>query len=187
MPLDTKTTTIDEAIAELEDDREDLIDEIARIPPDERDADNIEYARKSNEASELERYLGGLEWARDKYGGDAEIELGGLTTAERAEVDDRVDDFKQTTITPTESTAAAESIFWVVKGTLAAPFFDAQDLAEHDDPFDYKNGQIGALPSQLTDWLEAEINELSTVGAREGNSFMQQVKAKTETYHGDSA
>lgn len=199
MPLNTNTTTIDEAIDELEAERESIADEVARIPPDERTEDNGEYLRLSSEAAEIERHLAGLEWARDGpddptnwegtdipedgYGGHVVFELGGLTTSEVAQVNDRVADFQATTISPTESAEGAASIFWIAQGTHSAPFFDAEDLADTDDPFQYKVDQIGALPKQLTDWLESEINGLSTVGEREGNSFMQLVEAKSETYH----
>jgi hypothetical protein len=183
MPLNTKTTTTDEATDDLEAQREELADEVAQIHPDERSQDNDEFVRLSNEASEIERQLAGLEWAREEFGGDAMFELGGLTTSEVAEVNDRVADFQATTISPTESAEGAASIFWIAQGMRSAPFFDAQDLTDIDDPFQYKVDQIGGLPKQLTNWLESEINSLSTVGDREGNSFMQLVEAKSETYH----
>ncbi|WP_254766503.1 hypothetical protein [Salinilacihabitans rarus] len=184
MPLTTETTTIDEAIEALEEQREALADQLAQIPPAERTPDNDEVVQIQAEASEVERHLGGLEWACEQYGGDAVFELAGLTTSEIAHVNDRTNDFRQTTITPTQSVEGAASVFWIAEGVREAPFFDGVD--EADDPFERKVAAIRGLPKQLTDWLEAEINDLSTVGEREGNSFDALVAAKSETYHPDS-
>lgn len=178
MPLRTTTTTIDDAIAELEDSLDDLADEVAQIHPDDRDPDNEEFRRIRQQAAETERHLGGLEWARDEWGGDAEFVLGGLTTAEFAHVQDRVGDLKQETVTATGSVEGAGTVFYVAQGVHSAPFADA------DDAFEDICEAVHALPPQLTQWLEGEIEDLTTVGEREGNSFARRVKEKTESYHG---
>ena len=177
MPLDTETFTLEEAYTDLEDEREELADEVAQIPPDERTEDNEEYLELAERAGEIERYLGGLEWLREEYGGDATFELSGLATAETLEIGDRVADLRSETITPTQSTDNMATIFWVAKGIERAPFADPGD--EYED----RCAVVRELPRQVTDWLEARINDLSTVGNRNGSSFEQLVEEKTEQYH----
>lgn len=181
MPLNTETITIEEAVTELEDERDQLADEIAQITPADRTQDNSDFVSASERAGEVERYLGGLEWAREEFGNDAEFVLSGLATQETLEVADRVNDLQNETITPTQSTDNISTIFWVAYGLEDAPFVDA------GDEFEDVCATVRALPRQVTDWLESRISDLSTVGNRSGSSFDQLVAEKTEQYHQTSS
>lgn len=181
MPLQHETLTLEEAFADLEAEQEELADDIAQIPPDERTESNDKYLQLAQQAGEIERYLGGLDWIREEYDGDVEFSLSGLNTQETLEINDRVDDLRSETITPTQSTNNMSTIFWVAKGLDDAPFVDPTD------DYDTKCAVVRDLPRQVTDWLESRISDLSTVGEREGNSFEQLVAEKTETYHETSS
>ena len=180
MPLKTETLGLEEAVADLEDEQEELADEIAQIPPGERTETNNEYVKLAQRAGEIQRYLGGLEWVREEHGADVEFSLSGLDTQETLEINDRIDDLSSETVTPTQSTDNMATIFWVAKGIDSAPFIDSDDYGD-------KCATVRGLPRQVTDWLESRINDLSTVGEREGNSFEQLVAERTERYHETSS
>jgi len=183
MPLQTETFTLEEAVADLEDEREDLADAIAQIPPEDRTEENADYVELAQRAGDVEQYLGGLEWIREEYAdqGTLEFTLSGLATAETLEIGDRVNDLRSETVTPTSSTDNMATIFWVAKGVDSAPFVDG------DVDFEDKCAAVRGLPRQVADWLEERVSELSTVGEREGNSFGQLVAEKTERYHETSS
>jgi len=181
MPLQSETLTLEEAVADLENEKEELADEMAQIHPDERTDENAEYLKLGQQVGEIERYLGGLDWVREEFGDDVEFSLSGLTTAETLEVNDRGADLRSETITPTKSTNNIETIFWVAKGVDDAPFVD--DGADYDA----KCAAVRNLPRQVTDWLESRINDLSTVGNRDGGNFDELLQEKTEQYHQTSS
>jgi len=197
MSLQRETISLEEAVADLEDEKEELADKVAQIPPDDRTAENQDYLQYSRQAGEIERYLGGLDWVRngpenpdawngtpipdDGFGNDVEFTLSGLSTAETLEVSDRSADLRSEAITPTKSTNNIETVFWVAKGLEDAPFIDA------GADYDATCRAVRGLPRQLTDWIESRINDLSTVGNRNGSNFEQLVEEKTETYHQTSS
>lgn len=185
MPLDAEHLTLEEAFADLEDEKEGLADEIAQIPPDNRADENDEYLDLLRRSNTVLKHIGALEYVREEYGDDVEFEFRGLSTGEFLTVRDRKNDLRAESITPTKSVEEVSRIFFVAAGLEHGPGVDA------GDDFEATCAIVrDEWPPQLTEWAEEQISALTTVGEAEGNGseqlaadFRALVEEKTETYH----
>lgn len=167
MPRDTTTYVAGEERERIDARLDTLADTAAQ-----HDADSDAYAEAVEEASRLEQHLVALQWLVDEHGADAEVTVGGLTTGEYAQAQDRVAD-DQASRVGGGSTEGASRVYFVASGLVAAPFIDAEN------PLDKRVTAVSNLPPQVTTWLEHAIDE-ATVPADPGNSFKERVRARSQ-------
>ncbi|MDQ2053233.1 hypothetical protein [Halobellus sp. H-GB7] len=166
MPLGTNTLNFDDEVQRLREKREELLDRVAALDPD-----NPEAARLEQRGQNIDDYLAGLRWARDEayedpdvsvWDADADaVTLCGLTGGEYAGVED---DVRSAALEREQASASGTSrVYMVAHGTVDAPY--------HDE--DYSDAELLAatqqLPYQFLKWAEMHINRMTTVGGQEGN------------------
>ncbi|MFC4549379.1 MULTISPECIES: hypothetical protein [Halorussus] len=176
MPLRTETIEFAEEIQRLEDEREELAEQLADL-----DDDNPVVPELAQRGHEIDTHLKGLRWARDEAHTDTVISnwttpaehvtLAGLTGGEFGAVEDTL---------VSEAAARGQSspgdgatrVHLVAKGTVDAPY-----LPDEDD--EKKTvAAVAQLPIPFLKWAEARVDELTSVGEEEGNSFGRLVAEK---------
>jgi hypothetical protein len=98
-----------------------------------------------------------LRWAVSQWGDDASITLRGITTGTRARIQD--------TVNATQVGDIGEGVvgnYALAAGIVGAPFFEG-DTPDLETRVEY----VAALPPELADWIDDELNELMDLG--EGN------------------
>jgi len=164
MPLTTATYTLGDEQDQLDARLDDLADRAA-------DGEDV-----IEEAQEAESHLAGVLWGIQEYGADAEVTVGGLTTGEMAEVRDR------TAAARNEAAQfgghgqvdGAASTFFVAAGVLDAPFVDG------DASVDALTSVVASeLHPQFTQWLEAKVDEETSVDAGNVTPFAERVAARS--------
>ena len=176
MPLKQEQIDFDEEIERLEQEREELADQVAAL-----DGGNPVIKDLASQGSDIDVHLQGLRWARDEAATDDAVAvwdedvdgvtLGGLTGGEFGHVEDTVN--SDTSKRGVDSVGSgATRVYYVAKGTVNAPYLG--------DEMDYERevGAVSQLPLPFLKWAEARIDELTTVGEEEGNSFAALVQAK---------
>jgi hypothetical protein len=144
MPLDTKQTTIQEAIDDLQTRIEEIGDTMRDL-----DASSNRYAALEDQASQLEYQASGLVWMRDEagWGDDAVLELGGLTAGEQARMHKHA---------PADTVEDEMRLWFVAAGTVAAPYAGETLSETFAELVDTHAGYIS--------WAEAQLNDLATPG-----------------------
>jgi len=155
MPLETRACVIEEEIELIENQIDDIATDVAQLDPTSKRAERLE-AR----GNRLDAHRRGLEWARREYGGDAVIELGGLTAGEYGRMEDDL---------PDDAGDGATRTTYVAHGTVDAPYAA--------DDIDTTIANVATLPIGLVRWAEGQINGLTSVGDT-GNRFYSSLAAK---------
>jgi hypothetical protein len=174
MPLQKDHIRFDDEIERLEQEREELAEQLAPL-----DDDNPAAQRLAQRGEDIDVNLKGLRWARDdahKSDDDSDgvpvwdepvdgVTLAGLTGGEYGQVEDELEG-------ETGTGSGATRVYFVAKGTVDAPYVDPS--AEYRQQV----GAVSQLPIAFLKWAESKINDLSSVGEAEGNSFAALVQEK---------
>jgi len=160
MPLETSTYNIAGEISDLRDRQDELAETIANsddVTPLVEDA--------QQEGQQIDRYIAGLEWLRDKF--DAEgLVLGSLTNGERHRVQETAG-----------SSSAARQNAYVAMGTVEGPYIEHEEPITQGD-FEASTANVADLHPGYVDWAEKEITEMSRLSGEMGNGFRDLVREK---------
>lgn len=157
--MNTETIAVDDAIADLEAEREELAERATDVAAG---SDQREYWTQLGRRTE--RMLDGLRWLRRDHDTD-EITLTGLNAGEAARLEDAVDGDE----------TGKKRILTVCLGTETAPWAVDDVDALADD----QRRAVADLPRGLVEWLESRISTLSDPGEGNGQSFDELVASKT--------
>lgn len=170
MPLKTETIDLLEEHARLDTRLDDLADDVASGDADE---DAIEEARR------IETQIAGVQWGLDneEWPDAPSVTIGALTTGEMAEVRDRTaaarDEAKQ--FGGHGQVEGAASTYFVAAGVQDGPFVNGEASVEALTPV-----IANELHPQFTQWLEARIDDLTSVDAGNVTPFAERVAARTQ-------
>jgi len=145
--LDTTSTTIQDAIDDLDGTIEERASDMADL-----DASTPHFAAHVRSAGDYQQMIYGLEWARDEWGEEAEVVVGAPTAGEEALMhEEAADDASQERMRLWFAAAATEAAPWE-EATLTQTF---QELA--------------TVHGGLIDWIEWQANTLARPEGSEGN------------------
>ncbi|SIR99629.1 hypothetical protein SAMN05421858_5047 [Haladaptatus litoreus] len=199
--IDSELDEIAEKVARLND-------EADEDDEDDANAELVGEIEESFEkVDQLERELVGVHWALDEWGdnrcgaekddggtcqnpadscphhdsvgGTVELTIGGLTTGEFADVQDRTNTARNEKVGwgSDPSVEAAGSIFQAAKGLVDADFLS-------DDPeFFEKQQLVSNSAPQFKEWLSARVDDLTTPNVDTGNfsERLERAQAKLES------
>lgn len=117
------------------------------------------------EANDHDVMLSGVEYLIDEYGGDATVEVGGLTSGEYARVEDWVAKSREQA-GGSDVPGVRRNVFSAA-GLQEAPFLDADALEEAETPreeLEVKVGIVSNLPLGCAKWLQDRVNEETSLG-----------------------
>lgn len=177
MPLRERTIDLDEAVQQLERERDEVAAQLADLDPE-----NPAATRLQRQGQRLDERLAGARWARDEAYDDADvpvwdedtdaITLGGLTGAEYGAVEDEL----QTAGGGDRPAAGgAARVYLVAHGTVDAPYH----APDHSDA--ERLAAAGQLPYQFLKFAEHHVNDLTAVGGAEGNRSFSALVAEKRT------
>jgi len=167
MPLQTTEFVLDEEIDRLEEERAELVEQVADIAPD-----NPAVEELGKRGQTIDSYLQGLRWAREEWDVDS-ITLGGLTGGEFGQVEDKVNAARERN--GQRHNSGVTRVYYVAAGTVDAPYID-DDMDEDD-----RTAAVSQLPITYLRWAEAQIEELTSVGGNGQKSFGELVAEKRRT------
>lgn len=167
MPLQTETWTVDEALNDLDDQIADLAEMLSELEPGTE-----RYEALASRADNLEYRADGLVWMRDEAGwGDFDVEFGGLTAGESAQMHRHM---------PDDPVPQERRLWYVAAGSVAGPHVG-----------DGIEGTFETLATECHDgfvqWAESKVNSLATPEDSEGKSRLRthlsemQAEATSET------
>lgn len=167
--LTTTTIVLGDKADQLAQRRDDLAAEIreaqqtAQETEDEDESTRLarEVARISQRADGANRHLKGVLWAVDQWGEDAEIVLSGLNSEEYAQVEDYLQHGR------VGAGAGAHRNATVAMALEDAPFLPDGPPGFRDRLEEY----VGPLPVNVTQWLESEVNDLTSPDPGNWTSF----------------
>jgi len=161
--LDTKTLSVGDAVAELEDRIDDIADTLADLDSSTERAESL-----AQQAQTVEYYLDGLEWHRDSdgWGDDCTLTFGAPTAGERALMHRAMDD---------DVGQETRRVWWVAAGTEEAPY-----VVDDDDPEKALRETWDAvtdLHPAFVAWAEREIDTVATPGET-GNRLRRSLRER---------
>jgi hypothetical protein len=169
MPLKEDHINFDDEIQRLEQERNDLAEQVATLDEDAPTRDEI-----VEQGQEIDVYLRGLRWARDDAAADDGVPLwdedvdgvtlAGLTGGEFGHVEDTV----VADALDRGDTRVGEGltrIYYVAKATQQAPYID------ESMSFTDRVQAVSQLPVPFLKWADDRVDDLTTIGSDEGNSF----------------
>jgi hypothetical protein len=169
MPFQTRVYTVGDELDRLDD----RLDELADAAAEAEDADERE--QYATEGAIAEAKYNGLQWLADEHGPDATVELAGLNKGEQARVHDRAEAAAETVVGVGETgTDGAKTIFRCAMGLVDAPFIPEGAGFEQRVPVVREE-----LPVELCRWVEDEVNDLTTVGEGNSQTFAERLAART--------
>jgi hypothetical protein len=153
--LDTTQTTLADAIEELDGTIEERAAEMAELDPSTQD-----FLARARTANDYQQMVYGLEWARDKWGPDAEVAVGAPTAGEQALMHEQSQDHAgEERMRLWFAAAATEDAPWAESGLK--PTFE----------------NIADVHGGLIDWIEWKANSLGRPEGSEGNRLRQYYRA----------
>jgi len=173
MTFGEETIHFGEEIERLENEREELATEVVDLPDG-----SAAQQRKANRGQQIDAHLDGLEWAQtahedddvpvwDDDGGGA-LTLAGLTGGDYGQLTGSISEDSSDDV-PAQQ---VEIVSKVRIGTIEAPYYD--DGATKTQT----TAAIASLPASFVRWAAWKIEELSTVGNGDRNSFASLVAEK---------
>jgi len=151
--IDTDTLRLETVYDRLDDRLDELVWSLV-------DADNPAALRPV--ASGVETQLGAVGWLIDRHGDDATVTVRGLNAGEHAYVENQLAAMREEA--DGDTVPGAKTNVYAAAGLVDAPFLDA-----HDPDLDPALATITDLPVGVAKWLEAEVNDRTTV---EGNEHV---------------
>lgn len=142
--LESETTTLADAEADLEEEIAAVDDELADLPDDSAEADALEGRR-----DRLKYLKNGIEYHADEWGADAEVTVGALTAGEEAMMDRE---------RPDHAGDKERRLWYVAAATDDAPYV-GDDLSE-------TFANVADLHPAFVAWVEARSNALGVAGNR---------------------
>ena len=164
MPLQTREYDLNDVVAQLEAEREGLAEEVAALDPDDPERQD-----RIQRGQEIDTYLDGLDAVRDPPEDVAipqfdTVELGGLTGGEYGQIEDQL---VSAALNRGDDAvgSGAERIHLVAQGTIDAVYLE--------DGMGYEQAVAATaqLPLGYLKWAEAEVNEMTSLGGNERDSF----------------
>lgn len=179
MPLRTETITFAEEIDRLERERERLAEEVADMA-----ADDPARAQNVERGNDIDGYLDGLEWAMRAHEDDAvpawdeavdAVTLGGLNGGEYGKLEQDLSEAAQQS---EQGITGAQRVYQVRAGTVTAPYLDpsADEISQLT--------AVASLPVGFLQWAQHRIDELSSVGNGDRESFADLVAARSNASDG---
>lgn len=150
-----ETIRLGDALDELDD----QLDQLAASLQTAEDG-TASAAVLQRSANEIDTQGADLSGLVDEYGEDAEVTVRGLDAGEYARVEDRVAAMRAGTDEPGGLPGSSRNV-WAAAGLVDAPFLD------DDAGFDAKIQTVAAQDPGVAKWLEARVNDLTSVS--EGN------------------
>lgn len=163
MPRTTQSFT-------LESKRDALTDRLNELAEQVAGGDASEDALQ--EASRVERHRDAIADAVDEYGEHAEVTIGALTAGEYGQAKDYVKDSQLEK--SGQSVDGVSQIVYVAQGVQTAPFLDAATDT------DGAVAAVSQLAPALVEFLEAEIDDLTTPSGNGHESFADLLAAKQD-------
>ncbi|WP_049986826.1 hypothetical protein [Halobellus rufus] len=175
MPLQTQHYDLEDEVQRLEQKRRDLAAEARDL-----DADDPRRGEIAQENNDIETWLDGLEGVLDPPEESTvpqfeAVTLAGLAGGEYGHVEDTLVDAALTRGDDSVG-KGAERVHLVAKGTVDAPYLD--DEMGHERQVAVTGSR---LPLGYLKWAENRIEEMSSVGNGERESFESLVAASSET------
>jgi len=163
---DEHTITLGDALERLNSELDQLAEQAANNTLDD-----------GAQPAAVEAQRNGVQYLVDEYGADAEVTIRAVRTGLFGEVEDRVNDARAQRLkqgSDRQSTDGITRVFYVAQGCVGAPFYDefARDL-------DDRVTAVRSLPIEAAKWLEAEIDDVTTVDPGNSKSFADLYRAKT--------
>ncbi|WP_135807361.1 hypothetical protein [Halorussus marinus] len=176
MPLKEEYIDFDEEIQRLEQKRDALAEQVAALDEDVPKREGL-----AEQGQDIDVCLRGLRWARDDAATDDGVPvwsddvdgvtLAGLTGGEFGHVEDTV----VADALDRGDTRVGEGltrIYYVAKATQQAPYVDGSMS------FTDSVQAVSQLPVPFLKWADDRVDELTTIGGDEGNSFGDLVAEK---------
>lgn len=152
MSLASETYTLGDERDRLDARLDDLADTIA-------DADDP--AAMQQVGAQVETRLSGVAYLIDAHGADATVTVEGLTAGAYARVEDKLAAIRAQA--DGDSLPGTQTTVFAAAGLIEAPFLEGEDPA-----LDPAMAAIREQPIGVAKWLEARVNDLTTV---EGNGY----------------
>lgn len=162
MTLATETLRLGDERDRLDGRLDDLADTIA-------DADNP--AAMQQVAAQVETRLSGVAYLIDAHGADATVTVEGLTAGAYARVEDKLAAMRAQA--PGDSVPGSQTTVFAAAGLVDAPFCD-----DADPGLDATIETVADQPVGVAKWLEARVNDLTTVSAEDFRPLSERIAAK---------
>jgi len=173
MPRDTSTTTVGEAVDELDERLDDIAREAdAEDDPDERQALDQEGLR-------LDQQLAALEGLADEYGRDAAFAIAELTVDERMRFGDLLEAARGQARDRQgfEAGSTMRDVFWTGAGIVDAPWL-VGDEAMHDRVAAMRSDSID-VDWHVVQYLKGKVTEANAKGNPERRSYAERRRETT--------
>ena len=193
MTLHEETINLDEELARLRDEREELLEKTAELHPNDPESPRLQRRGKT-----LDTHIEAVEWARDRAHTDEALPtrdgegqalsvwdepaetltFGSISGGEFAMIKDRVT--TKAASLDLQATTGLSQVHTVAFGTVDAPYHD---------PDAKRKQQIAAvskLPRPFLEWAESTLLDLSMVGNGSEQSFAAAVNERRQAKSKDS-
>lgn len=180
MPLQTRAYDLAEEVQRLEDRRRELAAEARALAPDDPERQAL-----IEENADIETYLDGLEGVLDPPAAVSipqfdHVTLAGLTGGEYGRVEDTLVDAALDRGNDSVGNGA-QRVHLVAKGTVEAPYVDS------DAGYDQRVAATAQLPLGYLKWAESRVDEMTSVGNDERESFESLLAATSTSEPSDAA
>jgi len=163
---------IEQQTYRLGDERDRLDERLDELADESADGD----ADAVSEGQQVESELRGVAWACEEYGADAEIVLGGLGAGEYAEVQDRIAQARARQTENIDLPGVSRNM-WCAAGLVEAPFL-SERAPDINTALHAITERDGGLPTEFVTWVEARVDDLTTVAEGNVRSFAERLAAK---------
>lgn len=156
MTLEEETRVLGEELERLDERLDELTERL-----DNADADTASAQVIRSAANDIDTQGGAVAYLVEEYGADATITVRGLAAGEYARVEDRTAAMRAEADGVGSLPGSSRNVF-VAAGLVDAPFYEGDP-----DDLDAKLAEVTSQPVGVVTYLEALINDLTTVS--EGN------------------
>jgi len=165
-PFSERTVTVADAIADVDQQLDDLADRMIAA-----DGGTAAAQTLSQLVSDAEKSLRGLVWLREEYGADAEITVRGLSAGDQARVEDRASDIRAERSGAGNAPGSRRQVT-VATGLVEAPFLDG------DAGYEETLRAVGNVPDGVVVWLQSEIDDATSLEGNDYRRFGERLKEK---------
>ena len=162
--LASETTTLEEAIASIDEHVDALEDHLKELDNDTDDAKAVRSQR-----DRLQYLCRGVEWQADEWGEETEVTVGALTAGEEAIMHREI---------PGDAGEKERRLWYVAAASEAGPYVEA----ELSETF----ANVAGLHPAFVEWVEGRSNALGVAGNRSSTSSTATDAPTTSTPAPDS-